>query len=150
MAETGNYINGSDILLKVDGKAVGHCSTHTLTFNSETKDRAVKPVATAPRAAACGRVRASQDSQSPSVRRASVSTTRPRTATNSLHLHGVRARAWMSRPSSVAKTQSLTSRVNLLSPRSRSHHQPLTMRPTASRWRTTASLRFTRARQARL
>jgi hypothetical protein len=47
MPETGNYINGSDILLKVDGKAVGHCSTHTLTFNSETKDRAVKPVATA-------------------------------------------------------------------------------------------------------
>lgn len=29
MPETGNYINGSDILLKVDGKAVGHCSTHT-------------------------------------------------------------------------------------------------------------------------
>ena len=65
-------------------------------------------------------------------------------------MHGVRARAWMSRPSSVAKTQSLTSRVNLLSPRSRSHHQPLTTRPTAFRWRTTASLRFTRARQARL
>ena len=47
MPETSGFINGSDILLKVDGKAVGHCSTHTLTFNSETKDRAVKPVATA-------------------------------------------------------------------------------------------------------
>ena len=41
------YINGSDLLLKVAGKAVGHCSSHTLTFNSETNDRAVKPVASA-------------------------------------------------------------------------------------------------------
>ena len=46
MADTG-YINGSDLLLKVGGKAVGHCTSHTLTFNSETKDRAVKPVASA-------------------------------------------------------------------------------------------------------
>lgn len=44
MADTG-YINGSDLLLYVGGKAVGHCTTHTLTFNSETKDRAVKPLA---------------------------------------------------------------------------------------------------------
>lgn len=42
------YCNGSDMLLYVDGKPVGHCSTHTVTINSETKDRAVKPVATAP------------------------------------------------------------------------------------------------------
>ena len=41
------YINGCDLLLKLGGKAVGHCSSHTLTFNSETKDRAVKPAATA-------------------------------------------------------------------------------------------------------
>lgn len=41
-----SYINGSDILLFVEGKPVGHCSTHTVTFNSETKDRAVKPAAT--------------------------------------------------------------------------------------------------------
>lgn len=41
------YINGSDLLLSVGGKAVGHCTSHTLTFNSETKDRAVKPVSTA-------------------------------------------------------------------------------------------------------
>ncbi len=47
MAEASNYINGSDLLLKVGGKAVGHCSSHTLTYNSETKDRAVKPVASA-------------------------------------------------------------------------------------------------------
>lgn len=43
-ADTG-YINGSDLLLMVAGKPVGHCTSHTLTFNSETKDRAVKPVA---------------------------------------------------------------------------------------------------------
>ena len=43
-----SYVNGSDLLLKVGGQAVGHCTTHTLTFNSETKDRAVKPVAAAP------------------------------------------------------------------------------------------------------
>lgn len=46
MADTG-YINGSDLLLMVGGKAVGHCTSHTLTFNSETKDRAVKPAASA-------------------------------------------------------------------------------------------------------
>ena len=40
-----DYVNGSDIILLVDGKAIGHCSTHTVTFNSETKDRAVKPSA---------------------------------------------------------------------------------------------------------
>lgn len=39
------YCNGSDMLVYVDGKAVGHCTTHTTTLNSETKDRAVKPVA---------------------------------------------------------------------------------------------------------
>ena len=42
---TSGYVNGSDILLSVCGKAVGHCTTHTITFNSETKDRAVKPAA---------------------------------------------------------------------------------------------------------
>lgn len=39
------YCNGSDMLLYVGGKAVGHCTTHTTTVNSETKDRAVKPEA---------------------------------------------------------------------------------------------------------
>lgn len=39
------YCNGSDMLLYVGGKAVGHCTTHTTTINSETKDRAIKPVA---------------------------------------------------------------------------------------------------------
>lgn len=47
MAKSG-YCNGSDMLLYVNGKAVGSCTTHTTTFNSETKERAVKPVATKP------------------------------------------------------------------------------------------------------
>lgn len=41
------YCNGSDMLLYVGGKAVGSCTTHTSTFSSETKERAVKPVASA-------------------------------------------------------------------------------------------------------
>lgn len=45
MASTG-YINGSDLLLSIGGKAIGHCSTHTITYNSETKERAVKPAST--------------------------------------------------------------------------------------------------------
>ena len=45
MARTG-YVNGSDMLLYVGSKAVGSCTSHTTTFNSETKERAVKPVAT--------------------------------------------------------------------------------------------------------
>lgn len=40
------YCNGSDMLVYVGGKAVGHCTTHTTTMTSETKDRAVKPAAT--------------------------------------------------------------------------------------------------------
>lgn len=41
------YCNGSDMLLYVGGKAIGSCTSHTTTFNSETKERAVKPVASA-------------------------------------------------------------------------------------------------------
>lgn len=40
------YANGSDLILFIGGAAVGHCTSHSITFNSETKDRAVKPVAT--------------------------------------------------------------------------------------------------------
>lgn len=47
MATTTGYINGSDLLIKVGGKAVGHCTSGTITYNSETKERAVKPVETA-------------------------------------------------------------------------------------------------------
>lgn len=49
---TGDYINGSDLLLKVGGKAIGHCTSHTITFNTETKDRAVKPEASKAKAKA--------------------------------------------------------------------------------------------------
>lgn len=42
------YVNGSDMLLFIGGKAVGHCTSHTCTFSSETVDRAVKPKASAP------------------------------------------------------------------------------------------------------
>ena len=44
-------INGSDVLLKIDEGAYGHCTSHTVTLNSETKDRAVKPKASAPKSA---------------------------------------------------------------------------------------------------
>lgn len=39
------YCNGSDMLLYIGGKAFGHSTTHTTTMTSETKDHAVKPVA---------------------------------------------------------------------------------------------------------
>lgn len=45
MADSTGYINGSDLLLMVGEKAIGHCTTHTLTFDSETKDHAFKPAA---------------------------------------------------------------------------------------------------------
>lgn len=44
---TTGCINGSDLLLEIGGKALGHCTTHTLTFNSETTERSFKPVASA-------------------------------------------------------------------------------------------------------
>lgn len=45
MAKQG-YVNGSDLLISIGGKACGHCTSHTATYNSETKDRAVKPAST--------------------------------------------------------------------------------------------------------
>lgn len=39
------YTNGSDMLLYVGNRAIGSCTSHTTTFNTETKDRAVKPTA---------------------------------------------------------------------------------------------------------
>ena len=39
-------MNGSDLLMSITGKACGHCTSHTTTYTSETKDRAVKPAAT--------------------------------------------------------------------------------------------------------
>lgn len=46
MAKSG-YVNGDDVLLMVGGKCIGHCSTHSVNYTSEVKDRAVKPVMTA-------------------------------------------------------------------------------------------------------
>lgn len=45
------YVNGSNLLVyvktgsgnNVTRKGIGHCTTHTATFNTETKDVAVKP-----------------------------------------------------------------------------------------------------------
>lgn len=42
------YVNGSDLLIKVAGDYLGSCTSHTTTFTSETKERAVKPVGTLP------------------------------------------------------------------------------------------------------
>lgn len=41
------YVNGGDVLISVGGKALGHCTSHTLTINTETKDRKVKAPASA-------------------------------------------------------------------------------------------------------
>ena len=39
------YVNGSDVLLNVGDEEFGHSTSHTTTFTSETKERAVKPPA---------------------------------------------------------------------------------------------------------
>lgn len=43
-----HYINGSDLLLTIGGKAIGHCTTHKLTYSTESKDRKYKKAATTP------------------------------------------------------------------------------------------------------
>lgn len=40
-----NYVNGSDLLMKLGSNAIGHCTSHSSTFTTETKDVAVKPAA---------------------------------------------------------------------------------------------------------
>lgn len=40
------FVSGSDLLLIINGKAVGHCTSHSIDYNTETKDRQFKPVAT--------------------------------------------------------------------------------------------------------
>lgn len=37
-------INGSDLLIRYNGFDVAYCTSHTVTFNSETKARTVKPL----------------------------------------------------------------------------------------------------------
>lgn len=46
MATKTGYVNGSDLLVSIGGKAAGHSTSHTTTYSSETKDRAVKPAST--------------------------------------------------------------------------------------------------------
>lgn len=41
------YVNGSDLLLMVDGKCIGHCTSHKTTYSTETKEHSVKPVQSA-------------------------------------------------------------------------------------------------------
>ena len=48
MALPQGYLNGNDLLLFVGAKAVGHCSSFSIDYKSETKNRAVKPIASAP------------------------------------------------------------------------------------------------------
>ena len=37
------YVNGSNLLVGIAGKAAGHCTTHTAKFTTETEDVKVKP-----------------------------------------------------------------------------------------------------------
>lgn len=39
------YANGSDMLVNIDGKNTGHCTENKIDFSTETKERAVKPLA---------------------------------------------------------------------------------------------------------
>lgn len=43
MAETQEYMSGSNVLFTVGGKGLGHSTTHTVTYSTETKKRGVKP-----------------------------------------------------------------------------------------------------------
>lgn len=46
--EERKYINGSNMLLAIGDKAVGSAQEHTVSYDTETKDHAVKPVESAP------------------------------------------------------------------------------------------------------
>lgn len=50
-----NYVNGSDLLLKLAGGCIGHCTTHTATYTTETADVAVKPKASVAASPTAGR-----------------------------------------------------------------------------------------------
>lgn len=43
---TSGYANGSDLLIMIGSKAIGHCTSHSISLSSETKERAVKPAST--------------------------------------------------------------------------------------------------------
>lgn len=42
-----DYVNGSDLLLMVGEKCIGHCTSHKTTYNTETKEHSVKPLQSA-------------------------------------------------------------------------------------------------------
>lgn len=46
------YVNGSDLLMKLANGAIGHCTTHSATYNTETAETAVKPLASVAASAA--------------------------------------------------------------------------------------------------
>lgn len=50
--QNGDTINGNDLLVRFDDEATGHSTSHTTTFNTETKDVAVKPLASAAQSSA--------------------------------------------------------------------------------------------------
>lgn len=43
MGQQTGYVNGSNLLVAIGGKAFGHCTQHTSTFTTETTDVKVKP-----------------------------------------------------------------------------------------------------------
>lgn len=51
MAQQTGYVNGSNLLVAIGGKAFGHCTQHTATFTTETTDVKVKPPKATPAAA---------------------------------------------------------------------------------------------------
>lgn len=110
-----DYINGSDLLLNVGGKAIGHCTTHTTTFNSDTKERAVKPVASASKTSGSGRARALQVYPFRSRPTVCVCTQSQRTASRRSLRRGARDRVSKSRLSTVARTMPRILRVSSLS-----------------------------------
>jgi hypothetical protein len=40
------YVNGSDMLLAINDDCIGHCTEHTVTYDTESKTRSVKAPAT--------------------------------------------------------------------------------------------------------
>jgi hypothetical protein len=39
---SSGYANGSDMLLSINGDCIGHCTEHTVTYDTESKTRSVK------------------------------------------------------------------------------------------------------------
>lgn len=143
---SGSYVNGSDLLLKVAGKAVGHCTTHTVTFNSETKDRAVKPEASKGKSSGLWKGKG--------VTGLSISI-----SAEGLRFYNETENGYDELAPKWGKGQSVEVeaferdgatepyvRVSLSLLRWRKPAQPVTMQPIQFRWRTTVSRTFTQVR----